>query len=287
MKKCQTCGNQNADEMRFCLNCGAALPDAPVIVNFGGGAQGGQSNPGTNPYGKSMETQFNKPVFQPPPQQQNYSMVPPPSRGGGKKMMIAIGGVVALFLLILVAGAAIVGYNMMKNKPVAVVSPTPSTSPTASPSASPSPSPTKSSSPTPKPTSSKSASDAKAKFDKVWVDYNVTEDGERGMRIHVKFEVSNMEGVDSYLMIYFQEEDGTELTTTNSLYSKDGKVVAKRALKPGFDVTVYKDLDLFIPYSALNLTKGKYNLKMDVDLADDDQTLIQHLGYHEFQYEKF
>lgn len=278
--------------MRFCLNCGASLPDAPVIVNFGGGAQGGQSNPGTNPYGKSMETQFNKPVFQPPPQQQqqNYSMVSQSSRGGGgKKMMIAIGGVVALFALILVAGAAIVGYNIMKKKEVVTVSPTPSTSPTASPSSSPSPSPspTKSSSPTPKPTSSLSTSDAKAKFDKVWVDYNVTEDGERGMRIHVKFEVSNMEGVDSYLMVYFEESDGTKLTTSSSLYGKDGNVAAKRALKPGFDVTVYKDLDIFMPYSALNLTKGKYNLKMDIDLADDDQNLIQHLGYHEFEYEKF
>ncbi len=294
MKKCQTCGNQNADDMRFCLNCGASLPDAPVIVNFGGGAsQGGQSNPGTNPYGKSMETQFNKPVFQPSPQQQqqqqNYSMVPPTSasRGGGKKMMIAIGGVVALFGLILVAGAAIVGYNMMKKKEVVTISPTPSTSPTASPSSSPSPSPSKSSSPTPKPTSSKSTSDGKATFDKVWVDYNVTEGGERGMRIHVKFEVSNMEGVDSYVMIYFEESDGTKLTTSSSIYGKDGNVVAKRALKPGFDVTVYKDYDIFMPYSALNLTKGKYNLKMDIDLADDDQNLIQHMGYHEFEYEKF
>ncbi len=288
MKKCQTCGNQNADDMRFCLNCGTALPDAPVIVNFGG-SQGGQSNPGTNPYGKSMETQFgNKPVFQPPPQ--NYSMVPQPSRGGGsKKIMIAVGGVVALFLLILVAGAAIVGYNMMKKKEVVVVSPTPTSSPTASPSASPSPSASKSVSPTPKPTSTLTSSvNAKTKFDKVWVDYNVTEDGERGMRIHVKFEVSGMEGVDSYLMVYFQKSDGTSLTTGSSVYgSMDGKVAAKKALKPGYDVTVYKDLEVFMPYSELNLTKGKYNLKMDIDLADDDEKLIQHLGYHEFEYEKF
>src|SRR4051812_17193406 len=104
MKKCQTCGNQNADDMRFCLNCGSSLPDAPVVVNFGGGtSQSGQSNPGTNPYGKSMETQFGgKPAFQQP--QQNYSMVPQQSKGGGsKKIMIAVGGVVALLLLILVA----------------------------------------------------------------------------------------------------------------------------------------------------------------------------------------
>ena len=289
MKKCQTCGNQNADDMRFCLNCGSTLPDAPVIVNFG--SQGGQSNPGTNPYGKSMETQFGgKPQFQPPPQQQNYSMVPPSGKSGGsKKIFIAVAGVFFLLFLIVVAIGGIFAYNVMKAKPVPVVSasPTPSASPSVSPSASPTAS--KSSSPTPKPTDApKSDIDAKAKFDKVWVDYNVKEGGENGMRIHVKFEVTGMEGVDSYLMVYFQKEDGSNLETSSSLYgSKDGRVAAKRALKPGYDVTVYKDLDVFIPYSELNLSKGKYNLKMDIDVADDDENLIQHLGFHEFQYEKF
>ena len=286
MKKCQTCGNQNADDMRFCLNCGSTLPDAPVIVNFGG-SQGGQSNPGTNPYGQSMETQFGgKPAFQ-QPQPQNYSMVPPSGKSGGsKKIFIAVAGVFALFFLILVAGAAIIGYNMMKKKEIVTVSPTPTASPSASVSPSASPSASKSSSPTPKPSDSpKSNVDAKVKFDKVWVDYNVKEGGENGMRIHVKFEVTGMEGVDSYLMVYFQKEDGTDLTTSSSLYgSKDGRVAAKRALKPGYDVTVYKDLDVFMPYSELNLTKGKYDLKMDIDVADDDESLIKHLGYHEFQY---
>jgi hypothetical protein len=276
--------------MRFCLNCGTTLPDAPVIVNFGA-PQGGQSSPGTNPYGKSMETQFGgKPAFQ-QPQPQNYSMVSPPSRGGGsKKILVAVGGVLFLLFLVVAAIGGIFAYNMMKEKPVIVsTSPTPNSSPSASPSASPSPSASKSTSPSPKPTSTMTSSvNAKVKFDKVWVDYNETEDGERGMRIHVKFEVTGMEGVDSYLMVYFQKSDGTELTTGSSAYgSIDGRVVAKKALKPGYDVTVYKDLEVFMPYSELNLTKGKYNLKMDIDLADDDEVLIKHLGYHEFEYEKF
>jgi hypothetical protein len=210
MKKCQTCGNQNADDMRFCLNCGSSLPDAPVIVNFGG-QQGGQSNPGTNPYGKSMETQFggNKPQFQQQPQQ-NYSMVPPASKSGsGKKIFIAVAGVFALFFLILIAGAAIVGYNYIKNKPVVNNSPTPSVSPSASPSVSPSSSKSPSPSKTPTDTPTPSNSSYRAKFEKLWVDYNVTEDGEKGMRIHVKFEAYNMQGVDSKLMVFFQKEDGT------------------------------------------------------------------------------
>ncbi len=286
MKTCQTCNNQNADDMRFCLNCGSTLPDAPVIVNFGG-SQGGQSNPGTNPYGKSMETQFGgKPGFQQPPQ--NYSMVPPAGKSGGsKKIMIAVGGVVVLLFLIVAAVGSIFVYNIMKDKKeVVVVTPTPTVSPTSS--TSPTPTATKSASPTPKPPETvKSTVSGKAKFDKIWVDYNITEDGEKGMRIHVKFEVTGMEGVDSYLLVYFQKKDGTDLKTGSSIFgSKDGRVVAKKALKPGYDVTVYKDLEVFMPYSELNLTSGKYDLKMDADLADDDEDLIQHLGFHEFQYEK-
>lgn len=297
MKKCQTCGNQNADDMRFCLNCGSSLPDAPVIVNFGG-QQGGSSNPGTNPYGQSMETQFGKPQqpqFQAQqPQQQNYSMVPPQSGkgGGGKKIFIAVAGVFALFFLIFVAIAGIVGYNMMKSNKaqVATTSPTPSASPSGSTSPSASPSPSKSATPksTPSETPDKNSGDMSATFGKVWVDYNVKEGGENGMRIHVKFDVHNMQGVDSYMMVYFQEEDGTNLTTSNSTYrSSDGRVATKMLLTPGYKDTTYKDLTVFMPYSELNLSKGKYNLKMDIDVTEKDETLVQHLTFHEFEYEKF
>ena len=292
MKNCQICGNQNSDDMRFCLNCGKPLPDAPMVFNLqDSGSQGGQpSSPGTNPYGKSMETQFGKPAtFQQP--QQNYSMVPPAKSGGGsKKIFIAVGGVVALFLLVLVAVGVIVGVNMMKKKEVVSTSPTPTSSPTASPSASPSSS--KSASPTPKPTDSTSSTttnfdDVKVTFKKVSVDYNKTEAGEMGMWIHVKFEVTKMKDVNSYVIVNFQKSDGTALSNgTGEYQSKDGNVAAKKALKPGFDPTVYEDLQIFMPYAKLNLSPGKYDLKMDIDLADGDQGLIKHLTFNEFKYEK-
>ena len=194
-------------------------------------------------------------------------------------------------MLILIAGAAIVGYNMMKKKEVVVTtSPTPTNSPSASPSASPSSS--KSASPTPKPTDSPSSTttnfdNVKVKFGKVWVDYNKTEDGDLGMWIHVKFEVTNMKDVDSNLIVYFEKSDGTTLDDGIGEYrAKNGRVAAIKALKPGFDPTVYEDLQVFMPYDKLNLTSGKYNLKMDVDLADEDEILIKHLAYNDFKYEK-
>lgn len=299
MKKCQTCNNENSDDMRFCLNCGSPLPDAPIMVNFGGGSQSGQSNPGTNPYGKSVETQFGGRPQQ-PQQPQNYSMVPPAKQSGGggsKKLMIAIGGVVALFLLIFVAVAGIVGYNMMKKKDVVTTnSPTPSpsssasTSPSTSPSAS--PSSTKAVVSTPKDSDSPTTTNpdfdnVKVKFSKVWVDYNKTVDDELGMKVHLKFEVTNLKGVDSFAAIYFQKSDNSFLQDGIGDYrATDGRVAALKALKPGFDPTVYEDLEIFMPYDKLNLTSGKYKLKMDIDVTDKDENLIKHLTFKDFEYEK-
>jgi hypothetical protein len=126
-----------------------------------------------------------------------------------------------------------------------------------------------------------------ATFDSVWIDYNVTEKGELGMRIHTKFSVSNMKSQDGSLRIYFQKSDGTSLKSSDGNFeSKLGNVAAFNDIKPGYDVTDYKDLATFMPYSELHLGPGKYNLKMDIDLINDDGELIKHLTFYDFTYTK-
>lgn len=124
-----------------------------------------------------------------------------------------------------------------------------------------------------------------ATVERVWVDYNTRRDGRDGMLIHVKFTVNNLRGVDSYLAVLFQRKNGTKLTTTNSAYSsKEGQVAVYRSMKPGFDKTVYQDLDVFMPYDELRLGKGIYDLQMDIDLLYQDGTRIQHLSFYDFVY---
>jgi hypothetical protein len=126
-----------------------------------------------------------------------------------------------------------------------------------------------------------------AEFEKIWVDYNVRENGRLGMRIHVKFSVYKLKDVDSQLAICFEKSDGTKLKSTSKKYSsKSGQVAVYRALKPGYDETIYKDLDVFMPYDELKLGRGKYDLKMDADVIYENGDLVEHLGYHDFQYEK-
>jgi len=126
---------------------------------------------------------------------------------------------------------------------------------------------------------------ASATYDKMWVDYDITENGKKGMRIHVKFSVSKMKNVDSYLAIYFEKKDGEKLKTSNTDYrSKSGQVAIYKSLLPSYDETDYNDLQLFMPYSELNLGTGKFDLKMDVDVIYKNGDLVKHLDYHDFWF---
>jgi hypothetical protein len=128
-----------------------------------------------------------------------------------------------------------------------------------------------------------SNSSATATFEKIWVDYNVTENGRTGMRVHVKFKVLNMKNIDSYLAIYFEKKNGDKLYTNNTTYrAKNGQVAIFKSLLPAYDETLYNDLQLFMPYSEFNLGKGKFDLKLDADVIYKNGDLVKHLSFHEF-----
>src|SRR5262245_54402914 len=71
----------------------------------------------------------------------------------------------------------------------------------------------------------RSSSAPSAKFDKLWVDYDVTEGSNKGMRIHLKFTVYGMKDLSSYLAIYFKTAAGDYLKDKNKKYnSSEGDV---------------------------------------------------------------
>lgn len=283
MKRCQRCGHENTDAMRFCLECGTPLADAPIIVNWQDSGTQKQSNVDTASFNQTKETQVRSGWSN-----QQHGFAPPPRSGSNKKLFVIIGGIFALFILLIGAGAAIIGYNIIVTPtptptPAPTVSPSPtiSASPTRSPKSSPSPSVS------PTPTPDKTDSSNLAKFDRMWVDYNVTEKGRRGMRIHTKFWVYNLKNQSLYLAIYFQKKDGAKLFTNNRNFrSKDGQVAVFRSLRPAYDETIYEDLTLFIPYDELNLGSGFYELQMDADVIYENGDMVQHLNFYDFEYEK-
>ena len=287
MKICQTCNSQNDIAMSFCLQCGAPLP-SQIKVNFND--QSTSSLPGATPtnFGTGRETETfalnqklgsNFQQAQPPPRQKNNT-----------KIFLAVGGIGLLLLLFAGAGAAIVGYNILsKPKPTPYPTTIP-TRPTTSPTPVFSPTVIPTVIPTVTPTAPPLNSGVKptAKFTKMSVEYNVRENDVYGMRIHTTFSTYKMKGVSSYLAIYFQKKDGSKLLSNNDTYrSKTGQVAVFKLLKPNFDETEFKDLQMFIPYNEFNLTPGKYDLQMSSDLIYENGTMIGHLNLYDFQYEEF
>jgi len=131
--------------------------------------------------------------------------------------------------------------------------------------------------------------EAHASFDKLWVDYDVTEDDQLGMRIHVKFTAYEMKDMDAYLAIYFLNKGKNNAAlkdNNNKLVSSAGDVAIYKSIKPAYDPAVYEDLQLFMPYNELDLDPGDYNLTMDVKLIYQKGGVISALTKHDFDYTK-
>lgn len=124
-----------------------------------------------------------------------------------------------------------------------------------------------------------------ATFQKLWIDYNVTEGGVKGMRIHTAFKLYNMKGVDGYLALYFQTRNGTALRDRNGKFnSTDDTVAAYREVTPGYNPAVYEDYDIFMPYSELDLDAGNYDLRIDASIIYKKGGLVTRLTYYDFVY---
>jgi len=116
--------------------------------------------------------------------------------------------------------------------------------------------------------------DPEAIFEGARIVHNVTVGGKKGMRVHAKFRVKY--GLDVACMLiayfYFDDADNTKLKTDDANYrSKDGTVSAHANFTPAYDPAVYNDLQIFMPYDALNMESGDdYDLKFYLALYDKE-----------------
>lgn len=132
------------------------------------------------------------------------------------------------------------------------------------------------------------ANNITAVFKDLWVDFDITENNQKGMRIHVKFSVSKMKNIDGDVAVYFEKKDGDKLLafSGSSYQSSTGQLAVYKAVTPSYDETDYNDVTLFIPYSEFNVASGRQDLKMDADLIYKEGGLIQHLKYYDFWISK-
>ena len=123
-------------------------------------------------------------------------------------------------------------------------------------------------------------------FHEMKVDYDYTEKGELGLRIHLNFSTINMKGVEAYAAVYFKLRDGDKVEGKTSTYrSKSGQLAVHKSIKPNYDESDYKDLTLFLPYDEIP-GSGKIRMKMVAELIFPSGDLIKTLDEKYFLFER-
>ena len=116
--------------------------------------------------------------------------------------------------------------------------------------------------------------DPEAVYEGARIVHNVTVNGRKGMRVHAKFRVKY--GLDVACMMiayfYYDDADNTPLKAGDPNYrTKEGNVSAHTNFTPAYDPAVYNDLQIFVPYDALNMESGDdYDLKFYLALYDKE-----------------
>ena len=114
-------------------------------------------------------------------------------------------------------------------------------------------------------------------FDRLWVSYDVTERGQKGMRVHTKFTIRDLMGEPLQLTVRFQKDDGDILRAKkgSKFRNRGGQLAVFKALRPGSNSALYNDYSVFLPYSELDLPRGVHKLKVDADIIYPDGTLSE------------
>ena len=120
-----------------------------------------------------------------------------------------------------------------------------------------------------------SSSSITGSIEKIWMDHNVYQNGEKGMKIHTKFEVKNMKGHKGNVVAYFYWDDSNDTPLKdfdNRYYTVDGKVSAcdNTKITPAYDTTTYNDWVIFMPYNQFHISSsGTHKLKFFIVVWDD------------------
>lgn len=127
-----------------------------------------------------------------------------------------------------------------------------------------------------------------ATINKLWIEYNVTENAVLGMRIHINFNIYNYKDKTGYCSAYFYNSDGTALKDINNTYrAADGNVSTGKSFVPLFENTTFNDHTLFIPYAELHKQKGYYDLKLNVAINSKEGSKFNLLVVSDWQYFNF
>lgn len=116
---------------------------------------------------------------------------------------------------------------------------------------------------------------AKATISSITGEYDVWQYGKKGVNVVITFTVSGMRGKTGLAATYYYFRSGDKLKDFNGAYrATDGQVSASTKFTPLYDSTKYTNLKIFIPYDELHLSSGRSELKVNVNIFDENNRCI-------------
>ena len=126
-----------------------------------------------------------------------------------------------------------------------------------------------------------------AKIENIWVDYDVSKDGEKGMNIHIKFSFTNMLNTTGWCVAFFCDENGNALKDYNQRYNDaGGNISSGTQFTPNIENGIYNDWILFMPYDELHLNNGTHSLKFSIAIFDNNSKQVTISEFQNFTYSK-
>lgn len=120
------------------------------------------------------------------------------------------------------------------------------------------------------------------KINKVWTEYNIYQNGEKGMMIHIEFETSGLKGRTIRPCVFFYHQNGDQLKgySTGNYSTTDGQATVQESATSSYENSIWKDFKLFMPYSQLPVSTP---LKYQVEIIDMTTDKRQRSGFEYFQ----
>lgn len=118
-----------------------------------------------------------------------------------------------------------------------------------------------------------------ATINRLWVEHNVFDNGVKGMKVHVDFNVENMKGRTVYNCVYFYKAD-------NRIKLVDGSgnhISVIESTTANYDNSHWEDWWIFVPNDKIfNASNSDGNYSLDVEIHNDNGRSIGHQYNYQF-----
>lgn len=125
-----------------------------------------------------------------------------------------------------------------------------------------------------------------AYIEKCWVDYDVYNNGNKGMQIHIKFNVRGLKNRNIWVAAsFYDEKSKNPIKCYADGYHNSSGMLVYQYFTPPYEYSVYDDFKLFMPYYVFvnsSMQPGKYTYFASIGIEGGEQ--IRTSNWYAFTY---